>query len=69
VTPWPYPKAKETKEWPAPGAGHWHTTGWFGAAFTATELLEAPPPAQGARSRAFLSAAREACAAILSGSS
>jgi hypothetical protein len=61
VTPWPYPKEKEV---PSLALGHWHTTGWFGAVLTASEL-GADPAAQESITRSFVQSAIAASRQLL----
>jgi len=62
VTPWPYPKDQQA---PPLSAGHWHTSGWFGAVFTASELEGGEAEAQEARARSFVHAATAAAKELL----
>jgi hypothetical protein len=57
VTPWPYPKEKQV---PSLALGHWHTTGWFGAVLTASEMESGDPGSQPANTRCFVEAAMTA---------
>jgi hypothetical protein len=61
VTPWPYPKDKQGSPLPA---GHWHTSPWFGAVLTASEL-GGDPASQEPRSRTFLQSAIAAAKELL----
>jgi hypothetical protein len=63
VTPWPYPKGKQTVALPF---GHWHKAGWFGAVLTATELLGIATDRQLVSAEEFLRAACAACHGLLS---
>jgi hypothetical protein len=61
VTPWPYPKDRQT---PSLALGRWHTAGWFGAVLTAAEL-GADPAEQASRARTFVEAAIRASKDLL----
>lgn len=61
VGPSPHPEARDLP--PLQGGGHWHTTGWFGAALPASGYVAAPD--QRARVLTFIDSAVAACRALL----
>lgn len=65
VTPWPRPQSDPP---PAPGAGRWHTEGWFGAVLGAERVTElSGAGAQQERVREFVGAATASARALLAG--
>jgi hypothetical protein len=63
VTPWPRPESDPP---PAPGAGRWHTEGWFGAVLDAGRVTElAVASAQQERVQEFVDAAVAAARTLL----
>ena len=61
VGPRPYPESRDLP--PIDGGGHWHTTGWFGAALPASDFVQAPD--QRARVAAFVESAFASCRRLL----
>ena len=61
VGPRPYPESRDLP--PLKGGGHWHTTGWFGAALPASDFVQAPD--QRTRVAAFVESAVAACRRLL----
>lgn len=62
VGPYPYPEARDLP--PLESDGHWHTSGWFGAALPASAYVAASD--QRARVLAFIDSGVAACRTLLS---
>ena len=63
VSPSPYPATHDLP--PLTGGGHWHTTGWVGAALPASDYVEAAD--QRAQVAAFVESSVAACRRLLGG--
>jgi hypothetical protein len=61
VGPYPYPATRDLP--PVSGGGHWHTTGWFGAALPASAFVAATD--QRAQVLTFVDSAVAACRTLL----
>ena len=65
VTPWPRPESGPP---PPPGAGRWHTEGWFGAVLEADRVTElSAADAQRERVQEFVGAAMASARGLLAG--
>jgi hypothetical protein len=63
VGPYPYPATRDLP--PVEGGGHWHTTGWLGAALPASRFVSAQD--QRAQVVTFVDSAVAVCRALLGG--
>lgn len=61
----PYPAPTDPRPPVLPSGGHWHAEGWFGAILTGSAIVGSGPD-PGARVDAFLTAAVDAAAAMVS---